>query len=92
MVYDGAGLFSAARVWWTFRMMGFARIAVLNGGLPKWRAEGRPVTDAPPSPSVPHLHMMAQPAMVRSAEQVLEATRNGSARDRGRPLCRPLSR
>lgn len=36
VVYDGAGLFSAARVWWTFRLMGLTRIAVLDGGLPKW--------------------------------------------------------
>src|SRR5210317_2361208 len=44
VVYDGAGLFSAARVWWLFRLMGQKNIAVLDGGLPKWIAEGRPVT------------------------------------------------
>jgi thiosulfate/3-mercaptopyruvate sulfurtransferase len=41
VVYDGAGLFSAARVWWTFRLMGKTDVAVLDGGFPKWRAEGR---------------------------------------------------
>ena len=43
VVYDGSGLFSAARVWWTFRLMGKTDVAVLDGGFPKWRAEGREV-------------------------------------------------
>ncbi len=41
VVYDAQGLFSAARVWWTLRTMGARRVRVLDGGLPKWRAEGR---------------------------------------------------
>ncbi len=44
VVYDAEGIFSAARVWWSFRTMGADEIAVLDGGLPKWRAEGRPIT------------------------------------------------
>ena len=40
VVYDGAGLMSAARVWWLFRLMGQDNIAVLDGGMPKWQAEG----------------------------------------------------
>ena len=48
IIYDGAGIYSAARVWWMFRVMGFQDVAVLDGGLPKWLAEGRPVTDEPP--------------------------------------------
>jgi thiosulfate/3-mercaptopyruvate sulfurtransferase len=42
VVYDGAGLFSAARVWWTFRVFGAKEVFILEGGFPKWRAEGRP--------------------------------------------------
>jgi thiosulfate/3-mercaptopyruvate sulfurtransferase len=48
VVYDTTGIFSAARVWWTFRAMGHGDVAVLNGGLPKWKAEGRPLEDGPP--------------------------------------------
>ena len=43
VAYDGLGLFSAPRVAWTFRVFGAARVAVLDGGFPAWRAEGRPV-------------------------------------------------
>jgi thiosulfate/3-mercaptopyruvate sulfurtransferase len=50
VVYDTYGLFSAARVWWTFRAMGHKDVAVLNGGLRKWKAEGRPLEDGPPVP------------------------------------------
>jgi thiosulfate/3-mercaptopyruvate sulfurtransferase len=50
VVYDSLGLFSAARVWWTFRAMGHQDVAVLNGGLKKWKAEGRPLEDGPSPP------------------------------------------
>ncbi len=50
VVYDNDGLFSAARVWWTFRAMGHDEVAVLNGGLKKWIAEGRTVDDGPAPP------------------------------------------
>ena len=48
VVYDTTGIFSAARVWWTFRAMGHGDVAVLNGGLKKWKTEGRPLEDGPP--------------------------------------------
>lgn len=47
VVYDGPGFFSAPRVWWLFRVMGANETYLLDGGLDRWRAEGRPVTDAP---------------------------------------------
>jgi thiosulfate/3-mercaptopyruvate sulfurtransferase len=47
VVYDTYGLFSAARVWWTFRAMGHNDVAVLNGGFKKWKAEGREIEDMP---------------------------------------------
>jgi thiosulfate/3-mercaptopyruvate sulfurtransferase len=43
VVYDGVGLFSAPRVWWTFRTFGVRDVYILDGGLPKWKAEGRPL-------------------------------------------------
>jgi thiosulfate/3-mercaptopyruvate sulfurtransferase len=42
IVYDGLGLFSAARVWWTFRTFGAKNVFILDGGMPAWKAEGRP--------------------------------------------------
>lgn len=59
VVYDAQGLFSAARVWWTLRIMGADQVRVLDGGLPKWRAEGRPMEHGPVS--------TRQPAMFRTA-------------------------
>lgn len=50
VVYDGMGMYSAARVWWTFRAMGVTQVFVLDGGLPKWEAEGRPLEDMAPVP------------------------------------------
>src|SRR4029078_4421439 len=47
VVYDGAGMFSAPRVWWTFRLFGAENVFILEGGFPKWRAEGRPVEIGP---------------------------------------------
>src|SRR5690349_22968199 len=47
VVYDSRGLFSAARVWWMFRVMGHDDVAVLDGGLPRWVAEGRAIESGP---------------------------------------------
>jgi thiosulfate/3-mercaptopyruvate sulfurtransferase len=43
VVYDSVGLYSAARVWWTFRLFGAKKVYILDGGLPKWKSEGRPL-------------------------------------------------
>lgn len=53
VVYDTVGVRSSARVWWMFSVMGASRVQVLDGGLPKWRAEGRPVESGPTSPAAP---------------------------------------
>jgi thiosulfate/3-mercaptopyruvate sulfurtransferase len=50
VVYDGTGLFSSPRVWWMLRVMGHDRVAVLDGGLPKWKAEGRALESGPAAP------------------------------------------
>ena len=50
VAYDGAGLFSAARLWWMLRVMGHDKVAVLDGGLLKWKVEGRPLETGMPAP------------------------------------------
>lgn len=52
VVYDSVGLYSAARVWWTFRIFGAKKVYILDGGLPKWKSEGRPLEtgDTPRTP------------------------------------------
>ncbi len=77
VVYDGAGLFSAARVWWLFRLMGKMDIAVLDGGLPKWKAEGRPLSDMPPVVRDRHMTVSRQNQMVRDVTQVARAAKLG---------------
>lgn len=52
VVYDGKGLFSAARVWWMFRVFGHERVWVLDGGLPRWRASGYDVESSASSDAI----------------------------------------
>ena len=77
VVYDGHGIFSAARVWWLFRLMGHRNVAVLDGGLPKWVAEGREVTDAPPVIRDRHMTVQRRDAWVRDVTQVAQAAKLG---------------
>ncbi|MGS4945731.1 3-mercaptopyruvate sulfurtransferase [Meridianimarinicoccus sp. RP-17] len=77
VVYDGAGLFSAARVWWLFRLMGKTEVAVLDGGMPKWRAEGREIEDLPPVIRDRHMTVQRQAALVRDVTQVARAAKLG---------------
>ena len=77
VVYDGAGLFSAARVWWLFRLMGKTDVAVLDGGFPKWQAEGRPVEDLPPVIRDRHMTVQRQAHMVKDVTQVAAASKLG---------------
>ncbi len=77
VVYDGAGLLSAARVWWTFRLMGKTDVAVLDGGFPKWQAEGRPVEDMAPILRDRHITVSRQAHLVRDVTQVAAAAKLG---------------
>ncbi len=77
VVYDGAGIYSSARAWWMLRAMGHRNVYVLDGGLPKWKREGRPVDRIPPQPArrdfVPH----PDHAIVRDLEQMLANLKSG---------------
>ncbi|HKL07025.1 MAG TPA: 3-mercaptopyruvate sulfurtransferase [Roseovarius sp.] len=77
VVYDAQGLFSAARVWWLFRLMGQDNIAVLDGGLPKWQAEGRAVEDMPPIVRDRHMTVRRQNQMLKDVTQVSAASKLG---------------
>ena len=77
VVYDGAGLLSAARVWWLFKLMGHRDVAVLDGGFPKWQAEERPVEDLPPVIKDRHLTARFQNHLVRDVTQVSQASKVG---------------
>jgi thiosulfate/3-mercaptopyruvate sulfurtransferase len=72
VAYDSYGLMSAARAWWSLRAFGHDRVAVLDGGLAKWKREGRPITNQPSSPRAPVAFTpRPRPAMIRSKAQVL---------------------
>lgn len=75
VIYDGAGLFSAARVWWTFRLMGKTDVAVLDGGFPKWRAEGREVEDLAPIVKDRHMTVSRQNQLVKDVTQVAHSSK-----------------
>lgn len=86
VIYDAHGMMSAARVWWMFKVFGHRDVAVLDGGLPKWQAEGRPVEDMPPVPRQRHFIAHFNTLLVRDIEQIkanLESHREQVADVRG---------
>jgi len=79
VVYDGQGIFSAPRVWWSLRAMGFTDVAVLDGGLPAWRAEGRPIETGNARPHYAGIEPRYDPDLVRDLDAVRSALAQGSA-------------
>jgi thiosulfate/3-mercaptopyruvate sulfurtransferase len=79
VVYDGAGVYSSPRAWWMLRAMGHRDVAVLDGGLPKWRREGRSVEDMLPQPYPRHFTPRQNHALSRNLQQMLDIQRAGSA-------------
>ena len=80
VVYDSFGVRSAARAWWTLRVMGYRRVQVLDGGLRAWRAAGLPLETGPhPVPPAVEVSPEARPERVRSQSEVASALETGSA-------------
>ena len=77
VIYDGAGLFSAARVWWLLKLMGHDDVAVLDGGFPKWKADGHPTEDMPPIIRDRHMMVRRQNHLVKDVTQVAAASKLG---------------
>lgn len=75
VVYDGLGFFAAPRVRWTFKVFGARDVVILDGGLPKWLAEGRPVEEDSPQPRKPRsFTARLDNGAVASADDVARAT------------------
>lgn len=79
VVYDGAGLFSAPRVWWTLRTFGASEVTILDGGLPQWRAEGRPLEEGPIAPQPRHFTARLDYGLVAEIDEVRRALADGSS-------------
>jgi thiosulfate/3-mercaptopyruvate sulfurtransferase len=75
VIYDGAGLNSAARVWWLFHLFGKTDTAVLDGGLPKWLAEGRATEDMPPVLRDRHMTVVRNAQLIKDVTQVAAASK-----------------
>lgn len=80
VIYDGTGLMNTApRVWWMMRAFGHTAVSVLDGGIDKWRDEGRPLESGPVTPTPEHFIARLDQALVNSLEQVEEHLKSGDA-------------
>jgi thiosulfate/3-mercaptopyruvate sulfurtransferase len=79
VIYDSLGIFSAPRVWWLFRLFGKTDVAVLDGGLRKWKAEGRPLEEGAPVLRDRHFTARRDASLVRDVTQVAATAKLGDA-------------
>jgi thiosulfate/3-mercaptopyruvate sulfurtransferase len=79
VVYDVHGLFAAARVWWTLRAFGAPHVSLLDGGLPKWIGEGRPLASGGAAPQPKTFTPRLNESFVASLGDVKRALASGSA-------------
>ncbi len=70
VLYDSNRFCASARVWWMFRLFGHEEVAVLDGGLGKWTAEGRPVDDLPVRPAERHFTARQNNLLLRELDQI----------------------
>lgn len=71
VVYDSQGVRTSPRIWWMFRVFGHDDVAVLDGGLPKWEAEGRPVESGEKKPAPARFKADFRPQLVRDVGQMI---------------------
>ncbi|HEY8261693.1 MAG TPA: 3-mercaptopyruvate sulfurtransferase [Methylosinus sp.] len=79
VVYDSLGLFSAPRLWWTLRVFGASEVSILDGGLPAWIAEGRPLEEGAQTRQPRHFTARLDHGLVADAQDVRKALADGSA-------------
>lgn len=79
VVYDGAGLFSSPRAWWTLKAMGHSSVKVLDGGLPKWKREGHAIETGPAQPKAKFFTAILEPALVRGFDAMMGIVKDKSA-------------
>lgn len=79
VVYDAHGIYSAPRVWWTLRVMGYPKAFVLDGGLKAWRAAGHAVETVAATPDPVAVSPRFEATLVRDLDAVTAALGNGSA-------------
>jgi thiosulfate/3-mercaptopyruvate sulfurtransferase len=78
VVYDQYGLFSAARAWWSLRAMGASDVRVLDGGLPKWRTESRPLESGGRAIAPAFFHARPLPELVRDLAEMRVLVESGA--------------
>jgi thiosulfate/3-mercaptopyruvate sulfurtransferase len=79
VVYNGAGFFSAPRVWWTFRLFGAEKVFILDGGLRQWMEEGWPLQQGPVLRAARTFHARKSSELVASLDRVREALQSNTA-------------
>jgi len=79
VVYDAHGIYSAPRVWWTLRIMGYPNVFVLDGGLKAWRAEGRTIETEEPAPAAANVSSKVNPSLVADRHDVTKVLADGAA-------------
>lgn len=77
--YDGLGLFASPRVWWTFRLFGAKNVYILDGGLPRWKAEGRPLETGAANRTPKTFNATGPAPIVATAESVQKTLADKSA-------------